>query len=305
MSKVKSGRGLKFIEKYDVETAQVYKGDSSSLRIPPPNHPLYDRTAPTTFDPIRVEEIDASGEMTDAIEVWTDPDKNILWVIDGRGRLLDTREVNRRRAADGRELVKPHIKPLNLTEKEAVARVRVKNYHRRTQSASDMAIDVAALRKAGWSWAECVTKLHRESADPEQWCRKILPLAYCVDEVRAAFDSGELPKSMARKFGGGAPDGSAALGRQEQLALLAEKRAERGAAGDSVKRAVTPAARVRVRAALTNGATKNLCHDDAFAAEVAAATLAFVDGDDKALKSWPEVMKIVREAVKGRKGEAE
>lgn len=302
-------KGVKFTEKYDVATANIYRGtgDIAALQIPPPNHPLYDKTSPTSHDPIRVEAIDRDGKMTDPIEVWTDPDNGILWVLDGRSRLLDVREVNRRRKEAGREeLVEPYIVPFSGDEKAAIARVREKNYHRRIPKPSEMAIDLVVLRKAGYGWDACAKALHHETEDAEQWGRRLLPLAHCIDEVRAALDAGEFPRAVAVRFAGRDWDGASKLGRQEQLALLEELRAEKQAAqGEPRKKTVTPKVRERLRAVLSNGVTEKLKTMDRMVAHAVAATLAFVDGDDAALSDWPAVAEIVAEALAAKKQESE
>lgn len=296
MEKVSKKPGEKFTSRYKKETANIYKdsGTLDRIEIPGPDHPLYDPTAPTVFDPIRVEAIDADGTMTDPIEVWTDPDRGILWVLDGRGRFLDVQEVNRRRAADGRALVKPYLVPFPGDEKEAVARVRQKNYHRRLPTPSGMARDLLVLRKRGFSCAECAKILHHDTTDPEQWVRKLLPLAYCVPEVQRAVDAGDLPRSAVRRFAGAAADGSEALGKQTQIALLADLQRKKPI---KTITAVTPAARERARQALTNGGTAQLKSLDRLVARVAAAVLARVGGDASALRDWPDVAAIFEGAL--------
>lgn len=291
--------GLKFTEKYGVESATIYKGagDLESLQIPPKDHVLFDPTAPTTYDPIRVEAIDRDGHMTSPIEVWTDPDAGILWVLDGRGRTLDVTEVNRRRAKEGREPVKPYLVPFNGDEKAAVARVREKNYHRRAPTTSGLALDLHALRKAGHSWEACARVLHVETDDAEQWGRRILPLAFCVPEVREAVDSGKLSKGAAKKFGGGAADGEKALGKKEQIALLEAMNKEK-VFSPAKPKAVPTKSRERVYAALTNGASEHLDEYNKIVAQAFAAGLAFTNGDTKALKAWPDVAAVIETAMK-------
>lgn len=289
-------KGEKFTKKYKLETATIYRGNTAALRIPGPDHPLYDPTAPTTFDPIRVAAIDRDGKMSTPIEVFTDPDEGILWILDGRGRHLDIEEVNRIRAAEGRELVEPLIVPFPGDEKKAIARVREKNYHRRMPTPSGMAVDLRVLREKGFSWDECVKVLHVESADAEQFCRKLFPLAYCIPAVQAAIDSGDLPRTAASKFGGTAPDGSKALGKREQATLLAELLATKPAT--KKPKALAPKVRERIIAALTNGASADLKVADSIVAKAVAAALLFHGGDLKALKAYPNVEAIVEEHMK-------
>lgn len=293
--------GEKFTERYHVASATIYKGAPENLRIPGPDHPLYDPTAPTTYDPLRVDAIERDGKMTTAIEVWTEPDTGIMWVLDGRGRLRDVWEVNRRRAKDHRELVEPYIVPFSGDEKAAVARVREKNYHRRLPTISGMAIDLLALRKAGWDCAKCADILHVETIDPEQWVRKLLPLAHCVPEVRKAIDEGLIPKASARVFGGTGIDGEGKLGPKEQLAKLAEMTAP----APAKPRGVPPKARERVVEALNNGASAKLKGEETLVADVVAATLEYVaSGDLVKFTNWPAVAKIVASAAKPEKARA-
>lgn len=293
----KRSRGEKFTEKYGVASATIYRGNPESLKIPPRGHVLHDPTAPTAFDEIRVAAIDRDGKMTTPIEVWTDPEKRLLWVLDGRGRFLDVQEVNRRRAAEGRELVEPLIVPFDGDEKAAVARVREKNYHRRAPSPSGMAVDLLTLRKQGYTWEACAGILHVETKDAEQWGRKLLPLARCCPEVREAVDAGEIPKSAASKFGGPGEEGTETPPRSEQIEQLEAMRAKRAtkpARGRGT--ALTPANQKRILAALSNGAKAELGMNDTVIASAVAATLARVGGNKEALSAWPKVEAVV-EAV--------
>jgi len=301
-------KGEKFMPKYGVELAQIYKGDVEKLLIPGPDHPLYDKTAPTTFDELRVQEIDRTGKMNDPIEVWTDPDQGLLWVVDGRGRRLDVTEVNRRRALNGRDPIKPLIINFAGEEKEAVARVRVMNYHRRIPKPGDMAIDIVALRKAGWSWTDCAAKLHVVVDDAEGWARRLLPLAFCIDEVRAAFDAGEFPRTKAHLFGGKDVEGKDALGKKQQLAKLEELRVEKQAKQDAPKppRQMAPKARIKVAGALiTSAGGATLSYQDKMIAEGIAAGLALASGDSSALNRWPDLAAIAVGALAPVKKEAE
>lgn len=302
-SKQNRSKGVKFTEKYAVETATIYKGDPGAevLRIPGPDHPLYDKTSPLTFHEGRVREIDSYGKMTDAVEVWSDPDKGILWVTDGRSRLLDVREVNRRRASEGREPVKLYLVPFSGSEKEAVARVRVKNYMRRVPTYSDRATDLLALRRAGWSWAECAEKLDVKTDDAEAWGRKLLPLAYCIPEVQEVINVENLPLSVAKKFGGTDPDGTDRLGDDEQSELcqaMLAKKVKDAAEGPRKRQAVPTAARKRVLAQIEHGiATSELAAEARNVARIGAAFLRWADGDKKALSAWPEVAALAEEGL--------
>lgn len=297
--------GEKFVDKYGVSGATCYRDDGSfnNIEIPPPGHFLYDEDAPRTFDPIRVAVIDRDGHMNDPIEVWTDKDASKLWVLDGRGRKLDVEEVNRRRAVRKCEPVRPLLIPFGGDEKAAVARVRSMNYHRRVPKVSTMAVDLLALRKAGHTWDSCAETLHVEVEHTEAWGKKLLPLAFCVPEVRALFDSGDLPRSKIKLFAGSAPDGSEAKGKKEQLALITELLVEKQTV--EKPKTVTPKKRAKVVVALQNGASASLSSRDRDVAEAVAAALRLVDGEEDALEKWPEVAAIVKEAMSKSKKAAE
>lgn len=294
--------GEKFTAKYGVATATIYRGtdQTASVRIPPPGHPLYDPSAPTVFDELRVQAIDRDGTMSDAIEVQSDPDAKILWIVDGRARWLDVEEANRRRAASTppREPVGPLIVPFDGDEKAAVLRIFEKNFHRRLPTPSSMALALQRLRKAGHSYEACANALHHQTDDPEQWVRKLLPIAYCIEEVRAAVDAGEFPRVTAMRFAGSAMDGSKALGPRAQKALLVEIRAARqGATGDRPATVPTKA-RERVRVAFGAGAAEHLGQEGHKQALLVAATLARIDGDPKALDAWPDLAGLFDEFAK-------
>lgn len=288
--------GEKFTEKYKVESATIYKGDVEALKVPGPDHPLYDPTAPKTFDSIRVEAIDRDGKMTTPIEIWSDPDEGILWVVDGRGRLLDVREVNRRRAAEGRELVKPYIVPFNGDEKAAVARVREKNYHRRTPTPSGMAVDLAALRRAGHAWEACAKIMHVETDNAEKWGRKLLPLAFCIPEVQAAVDTGGIPRVMAAKFGGHSLDGETKLGKNEQKMLLTTMLADKEKP-KAKSRQLSPKQRDRIVDTFWPDTTMRMSQTEALVAKAVIATLQRISGEANALSAWPAVEKLVEQAL--------
>lgn len=293
----KRAKGEKFSEKYKVDSTQIYKcrPEQDNLRIPPLGHPLHDPSAPTVFSENMVREMDQSTKnntVTSAVEVWTDPDTGVLWVIDGRDRLITAREVNRRRHSEKREPIMVQIVPFPGDEKEAVARIAVKNNLRRAPTPSSQAIYIKMLRDKGWPWEEVVQKLNVTSDNPEVWCRQRLPLAYCEKEVRDAFDTREFPLTMASQFGGRAPDGSGALGKKQQLELLQRRRDER-AQPKSKAKAVTPAIRRRVVSAIESVDARGLTHRDQEAVKVLAAALRYVDGDTKALADWPDIQKLV------------
>lgn len=293
-----AGKGEKFADKYGVKAAQIYKGDISDLKIPGPDHSLYDKNSPTTYSEIRVKYIDESGRMGDPIDVWTDPDTKTLWVLDGRTRHVDVSEVNRRRKAEGREPIEIFIIPFHGSEKDAVAEMTVRNHHRRVPTPTAVAEELVRLRRYGWDWVKCAEMLQVETEDPEQWARKLIPIAYCIPKVQELIDKGELAKGLARKFGGGKLDGSEKLSQKAQAELLAEMLEAKEKAAKSPKtKYLGPKSQERLAKALGNGEVEKLKAKDAEVAEVIAATLARLAGDAKALKAWPAVAAVVEAAL--------
>lgn len=292
----------KFTEKYQVSTNTIYRIDPERLVIPTAGHPLHDPTSRTTPDPLRMEVIDRDGQMEDPVEVATDTENDQLIVLDGRGRTIDVRAVNAQRKKEGREIILIPCRPFNVPgadEKRLVMRVRERNYHRRQMTVpSHMAIDIIKLRNMGCSFEDIAKTLHHETADAEQWCRRMMPLAYCVAEVQAAIDSGELPQGAAQRFGGTSSDGEKKLSRKDQLELLAQIRRERLQAKTKPKsKALSPKAQSRARAALENGESRALSGDVTLVAEGARLMLARIAGDKKALDKWPELAAIVDGAL--------
>jgi hypothetical protein len=298
-------RGEKFVDKYatnkfEVATATIYKVDPDLLKIPGRDHPLYDPTAPTVFDELRVRAIDRDGHMNDPIEVWTDPDIRSLWVLDGRGRTLDVREVNRRRREDS-----PKREPIQVVvtvypgkdEKAAVKRVFEKNYHRRQALPSHMAEALRKMRQRGVSFEDAAAALHVETENAEAWGRLLLPLAYCCPEVQAAIDAGEIPRTSARRYGGSAPDGSKALGRGEQVNLLEKALEGKKDAAKTRPDAIGSKQRERLCAVLANGGVEKLKGADLIAALAVRGTLARLSGHKGALDRWPAVKELVEAAL--------
>jgi len=300
----KRSKGEKFTDKYGVSNTQIYRGDPGPDRlvIPGPDHFLYDASSPTTFDEVKVRQIDADGHYRQTIEVWTDPDNGKLYVVDGREGLLCVREVNRRRAEVGKRPIEPQLQPLSCSEKEAVARISIRNFHRRQPPPSAYAINILQNYKAGWMWEQICHILHVESENPEAWCRRYLPLAHCIPEVRAAFDAGKLPLTKAKEFGGGKPDGSEALGKRKQLDLLEEMLAPKEKADKP--RQLPLKKRERIAHAMTNGGSESLTFQDKTIAEGIAAGLALASGDMSMLDKWPDISKLVEKAL-SKKVEAE
>ena len=306
--RVPKGADVKFTAKYGVSTANIYKGNPDSMRIAPPGHKYHDATSSSEHDELLIAAIERYGLMNTPIEVLTDPDNGILWIVDGRRRWLATQEVNRRRAEQGREPVEPYITPFSRkngsrpSEAEVVARIREKNYHRRVPTVSGMAVDLIAMRDAGCTWQQCIDALHVQSVDPEQWGRKLLPLGRCEPEVRAAVDARQIPRTAARLFGGSAADGSDALGRQGQLDLLAQMIAAKTTEkGSSEARPMTTAARERVVERLSNGAVEKLPEFEQSIARAIVAYECFTTGGiAEALDYLPEIKRLVVESRDAR-----
>lgn len=310
--------GMKFVDKYDVAAASIYKGNTENLKIPDKKHFLYDPSAPTTFDPFLVETIDRDGKMTTPIEVFTDPDSHTLWVIDGRSRALAVKEVNRRRAAEGRELVEPYIVPYSCDEKQAVLRMAEKNFHRREMVPSAIGTYMQRLRQAGHSWEAICRALHIETEDAMQTCRRYIPLAFCTDDVRAAIDSRDLPVSAAHEFAGHNLEGQDALGPKEQAKLLEEKlstrqavKAEKKAAKDEHRKAtvklgkgvVGQVGQKRVLEVFARPETKKGLDDESIVVvEVMDRVINRLMGVEDALSDWPAVAKIFDAALLKKPG---
>ena len=295
-------RGKKFVDRYGVQTSQGYQCDPDhpALVIPPPGHALYDADENTVFDERTVAEIDRDGVFVGDVVVWTDVDRSLLYVVDGRGNLLNLREVNRRRRERGdTKMVTIHIKPLDVTLDRAVEHVRLRNFHRKRITLGHVAREVVALSHLGKSPSRIAEVLRLGPGEStEEWQRSVAPLAHAVPEVVAAAEEGMVKRKDFRRFGGKKIDGSERLPRDEQLALLAELTAARATLVKTGPSPVSLAARRRIVAALKNGAVEKIRDPgDRVAAEVARRVLEWEAGDKKALAEWPELAAVFKEAV--------
>lgn len=109
----------------------------------------------------------------------------------------------------------------------------MKNFLRKRPGLAHVAREITRYKRLGRSWARIAEILNLQG-DGERELKARIPIAYCIPEVVEAIETKQISVKRARKFGGAAWDGSGALGREEQIALLAEmltKKRARGEAG--------------------------------------------------------------------------
>lgn len=293
----KSKRGQKFTEKYaGIRTRQAYACDPDQLTIPPKGHALYDPDGNQHFDELRVKEIDEDGEFTGAVIIWSDPNQNKLFVVEGRGCVLDVKEVNRRRRERGDKPIEIVCMRLNVSLERAAEHVRLRNFHRKTPGYGQIAREIVLMNRQGKTPERMRELLHLGEDWTERMLRQLAPLAFCIPDVEAAFEAEKIPRSAIKKFGGKALDGSERLGDEEQQLLLAEMLSPKEKAS-TAPRSIPAAARARAVEALGNGATKELSQTDAIVAEIVRAALQLAGGDSAALEKWPAVAAIVDKAL--------
>lgn len=304
-------RGLKFDAKYGVGQRQIYQCDPAKLVIPPPGHPLHDRDGHAAFVPRIVEEIDRDGEFAGTVTVWSDADESKLYVIDGRGTVLNVSEVNRRRVERGDEEI-----PINFFRfagdlDRAVEHVRLRNFHRKRPTPSHIAREALELRRLGKTPGRIcdILDVTPMPVDTERWFKTQIPLAWCVKEVADAIDAGKIPRGTARRFGGSKTDGSLRLGDEEQRRLLTAMLTgeEDGAREKPGRKAQTPRAiRLEVASRLANGHATHLGVDDLKIARAIAAAIRRLDGGErKALAYLPAIDAIFNAAEKEMEASAD
>lgn len=302
-AKSKKGASVKFIDKYGVKLATTYEGDPECICIPPPGHALHDPDGNTTFDEVRVQAIDKIGQCVRIITVWSDPDAGKLWCLAGRGNIHDVREVNRRRRERSDAPIPIGFTRFKGTLDDAVDFVAMENFRRKRPSPVHVAREIIRYAALGRSWARIAEILQLDGED-EKTLKRRAPIAYCIPEVVDAIERKEIPLKKARLFGGRKVDGSQALGRDEQLQLLAEVRKVRGSRGEKrtapAPRASFPrAARARAAEWLANGHARNLPRDLLPFARAIAAYERYVGGDDDgALNYLLPIKAIVDQAKK-------
>lgn len=296
--------GDKYGDKYNVKLASNFNADPDEIIIAELGHFLHDPDGNVTFNETRVKFIDEAGQCITTIPVWSDPDKRVLYAIDGRGNVLDCREVNRRRRDR-------HDKPITIctmrfdgTQQQAEDLVAQKNFLRKVPTLLHTAREIVRFHRLGRSWERVAENVGLVGED-EKALRARAPIAYCEPEVIVAFEAKEISPKKAKRFGGGKIDGSARLGRAEQLDLLSVLRGpkaptkDRAASAGSKKptRAVERAAWSEVASRLANGGAKNLTGADLTLARGIAAAFRFRDGEIGALDAWPKVKLIIETAL--------
>lgn len=302
-SGTRRNRGEKFVEKYSIpgapiKTRQVYEALPEALVIPASDHPLYDLDGNTTFDEQMVQEVDRDGHLTHSVTVWSDPDRRQLLVVDGRGCVFCVAEVNRRRQARGDAPIQVMFARLDCDLDRAIEHVTIRNFHRKRPTLGNYGREVLKLFRLGKSWTRIEELLHLnpETEGGEIRLKRLLALAYCVPEVVQAIEDGRISIRSVREFAGKELDGSERLGADEQLQVLADKIAKE----PKEKVALSATDKKRISAALVSDAETIKSKTDREAARVAAAMLARLGGDAKALADWPELAMLVNAAlVKG------
>lgn len=280
--------GQKFTDKYDAKLDSLYKIDPDKLVIPPPGHFLHDPDGNTTFNETRVQSIDAIGRYMGAIPVYADTDTSRLYVIDGRGNVLDCREVNRRRRERGDELIEITVTRFPGTQEEAEDLVAQKNFLRKRPDLGHRAREIARFRRLGRSWSRVAAILGLDFG--EDYLRAHVPLAYCIPEVCAAVDAGRISLEKAKRFGGEDIEGADALSREEQLELL-NKMLNRKPRAKETQPRMSRAVRAAAVEKLTTLVKEDDGQDEAVyrAALGAAAVLRYLDGDADALDAFPAI----------------
>ncbi len=328
--KEKSVPNLKFVDKYGVSLASTYDADPEQLLIPPPGHALYDEDGNTTFDEVRVQEIDRVGKCVRIVTVWSDKDANKLYVIAGRGNRFDVCEVNRRRKVRGDVPMKIGFLRFPGSLDEAVDFVRMENFRRKRPTASHLAREIVRLSKLGRPWGRIAEVLQLDG-ESEKQLRARAPLAHCIPEVAAAFDASEFPLRFAKHFGGtkiNSDDkrvklvnhlvekrGTEALSRDEQLALLEERRKNKvkppSEGGDDsetvtkVRPLIPTRQRTTVAERLANRHVNHLKGVDVDGARLIAAYERFAAGDAGALDYVPAIKAVIEGVLaEGKKPKA-
>lgn len=285
MEEDKKRNGTKFVEKYDVKLDSTYKADPDKLVIPPPGHFLHDPDGNSTFNETRVQSIDTVGRYMGAIPVYADTDTSQLYVIDGRGNVLDCREVNRRRRERGDEPIGITVTRFPGTQEEAEDLVAQKNFLRKRPDLGHRAREIARFRRLGRSWKRVEAILGLDGYG-EDYLRAHIPLAYCIPEVVSAVDAGKISLEKAKRFGGENIEGADALGREEQLELL-NKMLNRKPRAKETQPRMSRAVRAVAVERLTQ--VESADAEEEVAARGAAAVLRYLDGDETALDALPAI----------------
>jgi len=272
----------------------VGRGDTISFKpetlkvITDPKHPLFDPRVERPPSEKMVLSIMHLG-IIEPLVIWRDGQD--VYIVDGRQRRAAALEANKLRAKEGRELIEcPCV-------------------WRRGDDAKLYEISISANEvRSGDSAIERAKKMQRLAdfgRDEEQIAvvfgcttatvRSSLALLECDVKVQRAVESGQVAATIATKL--------AKLPREEQVAKLGEMvvaGATKGAAAAKVVRGEKPTNgklsakdRKKVRLALLASSSAQ--------AQLAAAALAYIEGDHRALMSWPPVQAVVEAALAAQK----
>jgi ParB family chromosome partitioning protein len=281
----------------------VGRGDTLSFEpetlkvITDPKHPLYDSRVERKPTEAMVLSIMRDG-IIEPLVITRDGED--VYVVAGRQRRAAAIEANKRLKKEGGD---PVLCPCVWRQAEKRER-EVKLYEisvsenelRSGDSPLERACKMQHLKNLGRDDRSIAVTFGCTVAQ----VRNLLALLDCAPAVQRAVEGG-LSAAVAMQL--------SKLPREEQVKRLEKMvkagvtkgasahRAAKTGDTESRPRALPPKARERLRHALSNGETKNLTHVDQMRAEGAAAVLAFIDGDAGALKAWPDVEAIAREAI--------
>jgi ParB family transcriptional regulator, chromosome partitioning protein len=263
------------------------------------NHPLYDSRVNLPIDESMILDVMYRGVHT-PIQVRRngtgDDGKPIVEVVAGRQRVKACREANKRLREQGKE---PYWVPARLRrgqDADMFGLLVSENTHRRNDGPVVKAQKIEKYLSLGRSQEEaCVT-----FGLGLQMLKQYLVILDCVPEVQAAIDGSKLPVSVGKDF--------AAMKREDQGAALAKmlaagvnKGAKAAAAVKKLKQGKSiDDIRPRTRGFMLRWFTLIKKNSDKITPTV-NAVVAYLLGDDKALRKYQELEALAIEAGQARK----
>jgi len=200
-----------------------------------PEHPLYQKArALREPDENIVQGIMEMGVIV-PITARKNKDKgDRIEVIDGRGRVIDAREANKRLIARGDRPKLVEVTLQNRKTSDIGAVVMVSNMHRLDVDLWTVAEDCAQQQAAGHSLETIALWCKRSGPDGAQWVADTIKILDVIPEIRVEIQAGTIPRTAAVKL--------AKLTSEEQREALANMVAALVKPSDDDDRPPTPRA---------------------------------------------------------------
>ncbi|MCM2543888.1 hypothetical protein ACVCII_24110 [Burkholderia glumae] len=209
-----------------------------------PNHALFDRRALLPFDEATVRNIMAEG-IHQSITITKDVETGKVLVVDGRRRVINAREANRRLAEGGRTPWRVPALPKRDGMAALTSAMVSTNEIRLADSPFNRAEKIARMRAQGRTNEEIALSVGLDEASIDAQFR----LLECCMDVRDAAEDGTITQAVAMKLSKLPPDEQRAKLASIKAAIEGKTGHERSRAMHGALQDAAPARRARPKRA--------------------------------------------------------